>query len=184
MATIDPAKHRLKDGTALIVRNAVGQDAEEILYLAQSNFSTSQFTLTEPHEFKMTVEQERAWIEGMLGPKSKLLLVALVDDLFVGMLDFQVGYRRKISHCGIIGMAVRDGWRGKGVGKALLAEVIRWATAHPEIERIELGVLEPNEDAKALYTKMGFKEEGRKIRGVRFQDGTYADEIQMCRFVK
>lgn len=46
-------------------------------------------------------------------------------------------------------------------------------------EQLELGVCEDNERARALYTRLGFEEWGRKKRAYRLKDGTYLDEIVM-----
>lgn len=46
-------------------------------------------------------------------------------------------------------------------------------------EQIELGVIDGNERAKALYEKSGFVETGRYKNAMKYDDGTYRDEIMM-----
>ena len=38
--------------------------------------------------------------------------------------------------------------------------------------------------AKALYRKCGFEESGRRIRALKFDDGTYHDEVLMTKILK
>ena len=51
-------------------------------------------------------------------------------------------------------------------------------------EQIELGVIDGNERAKALYEKAGFVETGRYKNAMKYDDGTYRDEIIMWRSTK
>lgn len=184
MAIVATTKHQLKDGTPIEIRSARVEDAEELLYLAKNVFSTSEYTLTEPKDFTVSVQQERSWIESFVQPVGKVLLLAVGEGgVLVGMIDFQNGDRRKNSHSGVLGMGVRDGWRSKGVGKLLLQSLIHWAENNPHIERMELGVFEPNAVARDLYKSLGFKEEGRKVKLAKMIDGSYVDEILMSRFV-
>ena len=48
------------------------------------------------------------------------------------------------------------------------------------MESIRLQVHARNTGAQHLYLKMGFIEEGRERRGVKFLDGTYDDVISMA----
>ncbi|MBM7646151.1 RimJ/RimL family protein N-acetyltransferase [Scopulibacillus daqui] len=38
----------------------------------------------------------------------------------------------------------------------------------------------PAARAMHVYKKMGFKEEGRQVNQIRFEDGTYVDDILMA----
>ena len=53
--------------------------------------------------------------------------------------------------------------RGKGVGKALLNEVINWAKIK-KLEYVELSVLTQNKNAIELYEKMDFVECSKVMR--------------------
>ena len=52
------------------------------------------------------------------------------------------------------------------------------------IEKLTLEVFVTNEAAIRLYRKMGFLEEGRRVRHVKIADGKYVDVIVMYVFVK
>jgi RimJ/RimL family protein N-acetyltransferase len=55
-----------------------------------------------------------------------------------------------------------------------LAKEIGWT-------QVDLEVVAENEQAQALYKKCGFIESGRRHNALRFDDGTYHDEILMYR---
>jgi ribosomal protein S18 acetylase RimI-like enzyme len=77
-----------------------------------------------------------------------------------------VGYLRiHVAPYGVadLGMAVADGWRGQGVGSALLAAAIDWARAHGA-HKVALQLWPHNTAAQALYEKFGFVVEGRLRR--------------------
>jgi len=72
----------------------------------------------------------------------------------------------------------------EGVGTALLKSLIGWAKENHVIEKVTLEVFVTNEAAIRLYRKMGFLEEGRRVRHVKIADGKYVDVIVMYVFVK
>lgn len=77
-----------------------------------------------------------------------------------------------------LGMMIGRAFQGRGVGGALLDELVRqaWATA---ARRIELAVWSDNDRAAALYRSRGFVEEGRsRCDGLR--DGGHATSIEMA----
>jgi putative acetyltransferase len=77
-----------------------------------------------------------------------------------------------------IGMLVRDDWRGKGIGTALLAAAISWASA-AGAHKIALEVWPDNTAALRLYRRAGFVEEGRKRRHYRRRNGELWDSVLM-----
>jgi ribosomal protein S18 acetylase RimI-like enzyme len=77
-----------------------------------------------------------------------------------------------------LGMAVAAGWRGRGVGTALLAEAVeraRTAGAH----KIALQVWPHNAAALALYERFGFRREGYLTRHYRRRSGELWDAVIM-----
>jgi RimJ/RimL family protein N-acetyltransferase len=76
------------------------------------------------------------------------------------------------------GMMVAEGWRGQGVGSALLERAIQWAIDH-DCPKVALQVWPHNTNAIALYRKFGFQEEGRLRRQYRRRNGELWDAIVM-----
>jgi RimJ/RimL family protein N-acetyltransferase len=79
---------------------------------------------------------------------------------------------------GELGMGVARQWRGRGVGTALLTEVIDWARAQG-LHKLILGVFAHNTAGIALYRKLGFVEEGRRVKQYRRTSGELWDSIEM-----
>lgn len=76
------------------------------------------------------------------------------------------------------GMMVDAGWRGRGVGSALLESCIAWARG-AGCHKVTLQVWPHNEAAICLYRKTGFAEEGYFHRQYRRRNGEVWDAISM-----
>jgi RimJ/RimL family protein N-acetyltransferase len=79
---------------------------------------------------------------------------------------------------GEIGMMVARDWRGRGVGTALMEAAIAWAREQG-LHKLSLDVFPHNEAAIALYRKLGFVEEGRRVKQYRRRNGELWDSIEM-----
>jgi L-phenylalanine/L-methionine N-acetyltransferase len=109
------------------------------------------------------------------------LLVAEVEGEVVGNLGLHsAGRSPRRRHVGLVGMAVRDDWQGKGVGAALLAAALDIADNWLNYRRLELTVYTDNDAAHALYRKFGFEVEGLH-RDFAFRDGRFVDVHAMAR---
>ena len=103
--------------------------------------------------------------------------VALVGDRVVGWCDVFPEKRETMAHGGVLGMGVVEGYRGRGIGAALIRATLERAKA-VGLTRVELTVREDNLRAKALYEKAGFAVEGVKRKAALFE-GKYFDLILM-----
>ena len=79
---------------------------------------------------------------------------------------------------GEIGMMVASGWRGRGVGTALVTAAEAWAREHG-LHKLALSVFPHNQAAIGLYRKCGFVEEGHRVRHYRRASGELWDSIIM-----
>jgi RimJ/RimL family protein N-acetyltransferase len=186
VAIIEPKTITLKNGKIACIRTRTPKDTERVPDFLESVFSDDVFFLTTLEEIRedwsteKSLERTRLFSEHEL----KLLLVAEIDDRIVSMSDIECGEKKRIQHVGKIGLSIRREYRGIGLGTAIMETMIDWATAHPVIEKLALGVWAKNERAIRLYKKTGFIEEGRKVREIKYADGSYDDCICMYRFVK
>ncbi|MDE7286034.1 MAG: hypothetical protein K2N55_04205 [Lachnospiraceae bacterium] len=48
-------------------------------------------------------------------------------------------------------------------------------------EQMELGVVEGNDRAKALYERFGFEATGKTPRALKYDDGSYKDEYTLIK---
>ena len=114
-------------------------------------------------------------------PESDFLFVAQVGDKVVGHAGLHAaGTSRRRSHAMMLGIGVSGAWQGKGVGTALLNEVLAFADGWLNVFRIELNVFAGNERAIALYRRFGFEVEGTH-RAYALRDGRYVDSLSMAR---
>jgi ribosomal protein S18 acetylase RimI-like enzyme len=79
-----------------------------------------------------------------------------------------------------ISMLLAEGWRGRGLGAALLDAALDWAGG-AGAHKAFLEVWPHNEAGVALYRSRGFVEEGRKLRHYRRNNGECWDAILMGR---
>ncbi len=102
-----------------------------------------------------TQEEWVDWVAGDDDFRPAMSLLARSDDEPVG---FAVCDEAWIAQIG-----VRPGWRGQGLGAALLAEVMRRFRA-AGCDAVSLGVNVNNPTAARLYTRLGFEVIGRRAR--------------------
>lgn len=79
---------------------------------------------------------------------------------------------------GEIAMLVAKGWRGRGVGSALIEAAIAWAREH-ELHKLSLSVFPHNTAAVSLYRKYGFEQEGLRRKHLRRANGELWDLLDM-----
>lgn len=105
-------------------------------------------------------------------------VVAVVDNKIVGWCDISSIHRQVAEHVGSLGIGVLDGFRGMGIGEALMRAALDLAK-RKGLTRIELTVRENNTRAIELYKKLGFVAEGLHQNAIRI-DGKYENYISMA----
>ena len=172
-------EHKLKDGHSLIIREARLKDAEAILSVVKEVASEEKLILLDEGEYDVRSEIRRILTAKSTG--KTLILIAEVDGKVVGVGEVKVGVFKKNSHTAELGLAVIRAFRGLGVGKALMEEMLSRAEKSG-VEKVWLSVFSTNDAAIALYRKFGFVVEG--IRKKQFKIGdTYIDELLMAKFL-
>jgi RimJ/RimL family protein N-acetyltransferase len=163
----------------MVIREATIEDAAALAEYAAELFSEGLpgiFARPAP-----SLEDETAFIRSRLEPANSTLLLAEEGGTVIGLLDFAGGTLPENRHAGTFGVSERSGWRGRGVGTALIERLLAWAPAHG-VERIEAHAWATNPRAVALYERLGFEREG-ELRGAVKRDGTPIDVIVLARFV-
>ena len=113
-----------------------------------------------------------------------IYLVAQRDGEIVGHAFLEPLHLKSICHVAELSIGVHQGWQEKGIGTALMEQLIAWAKQSAFIEKIELNVRASNSRAIALYKKMGFVEEGRLKNRIKVNDTHYIDDVLMALNVK
>ncbi|MBP0616444.1 GNAT family N-acetyltransferase [Jiella mangrovi] len=107
------------------------------------------------------------------------LLVAEEAGALVGTASLNRLAGRR-SHVGQLGMGVHDDHLRRGVGTALLSELVSLSDEWLGLVRLELDVMADNAPAIALYEKHGFALEGR-LRASALREGVLVDTLMMAR---
>jgi RimJ/RimL family protein N-acetyltransferase len=132
--------------------------------------------MTEPPPFEKVVSFQNALIS-----KNGPVYYALLNDQVVGWCDAFPSDNPRLAHRASLGMGLLPEFRGQGLGTKLLSTVVKHAKV-TGLEKMELHVYTSNLAAIALYTKLGFEEEG-VIRRYRKLDGQYFDSMIMGLFL-
>jgi deazaflavin-dependent oxidoreductase (nitroreductase family) len=89
-------------------------------------------------------------LDAYLDSDRAVLLLADVDGVAVGWITGTLEADDSVE----LGMAIIDGYRGRGIGTRLMTQVLEWAAVRTD--RVKLDVFPHNEAAIALYRKLGF----------------------------
>ncbi|MGW3071581.1 GNAT family N-acetyltransferase [Kitasatospora sp. NPDC001132] len=101
----------------------------------------------------------------------------------VGTAGLKVSQRSQERHKGTLyGMAVARGAGGRGIGRALVREVLRTSADDGRLRQVLLTVSEGNEPALRLYTACGFEVWGREPRAV-LVEGRAVAKLHMVRLL-
>jgi RimJ/RimL family protein N-acetyltransferase len=163
---------------SFIIRPAIPDDAEQLIahIIAIADDPTNEIALW-PGEFKLTVAEERKWIQNNLEADHSTVLVAESPEhghKIIGVLSCIGGEHLGNHHTTTLGITIHKDWRNQGVGRALMTHAIAWVKGTGVVKRMQLGVTSTNAAAIHLYEKVGFEKEGLRRRGL-FKNGRYYD---------
>lgn len=185
MATFDPITLTLRDSTPVEIRHARPEEAAAgVDYQAELYSQAGAYLITQGSEYERDIPAYAERLGKTLTHPRSVHLFAWSDGRVIGDAVFQGGSKARDRHTGWFGVGVRPDWQGLGLGRVLLRAILDWAAAHQDIERVTLRVFAENARAIALYRSFGFVEEGGALRAFKLEDGTYADDLAMCLYVK
>jgi len=173
----------IKNDIEVHIRIGQLDDAKALLDIKRDVISENAYWIPTTDEFNMTVTQQRDSIQKVLENEREIIIIAEVNGIVVGWLEFESQTLKKISHTGSFGIMIHKDYRGMGIGRMLVNELLDWAEKNSFIEKVSLGVFSTNHRAISLYKSMGFEEEGRKIKEIRMNENEYIDDILMYKFV-
>lgn len=169
---------KTKTGKEIVIRYPEMSDLEKLLDFI--NMLSDEHTFIRYQGEHETLESEKKFLKNRfkeINEKKSVHLVAFVDGEVSGASE--VGMRDKTEkHIGSFGISIVKKFRGEGIGKLLMDQVI--TEAKKELANLKIIILEvysTNEIAKSLYKKMGFKEYGMLpngvVRGDKFEDAIF-----------
>jgi RimJ/RimL family protein N-acetyltransferase len=161
------------------IRTATDADAEPLRRYAEALFSEDL-----PGIFRRetpTLAEEAEFIRSHLGPENATMLLAEDEGRIIGLLAFMGRTRAEEAHGGEFGLSVAEGYRGRGIGTALIGALVAWAPEHG-VSRIEVVAWSNNPGAARLYRRLGFVDEGL-ARAAVIRDGRPIDVHLMARLL-
>ncbi len=168
----------LDNGKELILRKPNVDDANEMVSYLNTVGGESNNLLFGKNEFRLTIEEERVYLENLNINPNTLMVLALIENQIVGVAQISSSNRKRIAHNSEISISVKKDHWSCGIGSALMEELIKYAQEHIAIRNISLGVKASNTHAMKMYEKFGFKKVG--IHANYFNiNGEYDDEILM-----
>ena len=171
----------LKDGRACVLRPTAPEDSEAMIAYMKQTAAETPYLLRYPDEVQFTLEGEREILGRILEDPGSVMMVAEVDGRVAGNASVSgIGTKRKILHRCSLAIALYQAYWGLGIGTAMIGYLTELAR-QIGFAQIDLEVVAENTQAIALYRKCGFVETGRRVRALRFDDGSFHDELLMVK---
>ena len=169
----------LKDGRKCVLRPTGPDLAAEMIEYMKVTAGETEWLLRYPDEVSFTLESEQEILGRILEDPCHVMMAAVVDGKVAGNCSIGgIGNKRKILHRCSLAIALYKKYWGQGIGTAMINYLTELA-AQIGYRQIDLEVVAENTQAQALYRKCGFTESGRRINALRFDDGSFHDEILM-----
>jgi RimJ/RimL family protein N-acetyltransferase len=163
-----------KDGRKVILRTPRWDDLDDFLGVINSLVEEGADILRTE---RVSREEEIDFLSRVLSRLEKdemFYLVAEVDGKVVAVSEInkRSGYEK---HVGVIGIAIRGGFRDLGIGTEMMKTLVEQARKIG-LKVLTLSAFATNKRAIHVYEKVGFLKTG-SIPKERFKDGEYVDEI-------
>ena len=166
------------DCTEVVLREPRADDARGMMEFINSVIGEEMSGIV--LEKKLTLEAEKAWLEGILKEIERRDTVMLVVEGDGRILGNCHASRRsaKHSHRASIGIALVKDARGKGIGEAAMTATIDLVRKRMKgVEFIDLSTFEYNKRAQRLYRKLGFVKVGDIPDAVREGDRRFREHL-------
>ena len=174
----------LRDGRTCTLRPTHPDDSEAMIEYMRRTAGETPYLLRYPDEVSYTIEQERELLANVLNNPGDVMMAAVVDGKVAGNCSISgLGAKRKIRHRCAMAIALYQEYWNLGIGSAMINYLTELAV-RIGYEQMDLEVVADNTRAQALYRKCGFTETGRRARALKFDDGTYHDELLMVKILR
>ncbi len=121
-----------------------------------------------PLAFGSAFEEEAGFSVAKWKERMKNTYFAMAGETPVGMIVCLFNKEVKFRHIAeIYSFYVRAGYRGKGVGRALLGHALRLAKKNPRIIKVRLYVNSQQRAAVKMYRRAGFAVVGRLVKEMK-----------------
>jgi ribosomal protein S18 acetylase RimI-like enzyme len=137
--------------------------------------------INDEENFRITPKDDLNSVFPTNDKEDSFTLGAYIENELGGVVSFirDGSDREKLRHKGILfRMYFSNEFRGKGIGKQLIEELITRVKKSNDIEQINLTVISNNANAKKLYEKFGFITFSSEKNAIKWK-GKYFTEDQM-----
>ena len=169
----------LKNGNSVFIRKPTIEDALEIINIISTADTETKFLARNPNEFNVTEEQEKEFIRNILEDNNQDWFVAEYYGKVIGQCSVRiVSKTKRCCHRAEVTFVILKDYCGMGIGGKLMQQCINWCK-DKDVTQIELYVVADNKHAINMYESFGFKRTGTITKAMRYDDGTFADELLM-----
>ncbi|MDY6779307.1 MAG: GNAT family N-acetyltransferase [Halobacteria archaeon] len=163
------------DGLSFAIRPATDDDVDELVEAIRSVADERRYIVAESVAEQVDHEEVLFRHNEI---KSRMFLVAEVEDDIVGWAHISAPEFEKLRHTAELTFGVVDEHRGHGIGSKLLDRALRWGNVNG-YEKLYNSVPATNEEAIEYL-----KERGCEVEAVREDhyriDGDYVDEVMLA----
>ena len=170
-----------RNSQEVLLRTPKWEDLDDFLALINSLVEEkAEIARTE----KVSREEEIDWLSRALSRLEKdetLYLVAEVAGKVVAVSEInkRSGYEK---HVGVIGIAIRSGFRDLGIGSNMMKTLVEQAQGMG-LKVLTLTAFASNGRAIRVYENVGFVQTGR-VPKKHFKEGKYIDEVIMTKLLE
>ncbi len=169
-------KIQLDDGSEVLLEPFNGkEDAREFQHYINTLTKEGTYLLVEK---PVTLKEEEQWLKNQYQAQKKgeqICLKALSNGRLIGDCFARRGIYRENGNVNL-GIAIEKNWRGKGLGRRLMQELILLVEQKWEPVNIYLHVVVVNRPALRLYQSLGFRVVARLPYWFSYGE-TYYDEF-------
>ena len=170
-----------KDGRKVVLRTPKWEDLDDFLEIINSLVDEGADILRTE---RVSKEEEIDFLSKVLSRLEKdemFYLVAEVDGKVVAVSEISKrgGYEK---HVGVIGIAIRNGFRDLGIGTEIMKTLVEKAQKMG-LKVLTLSAFATNKPAIHVYEKVGFVQTGT-IPKKHFKEGKYIDEIILTKVLE
>ena len=176
-------EHAMGDGTAVTLRAPRKSDLDQFLKFANAivreRRTNRELGITSLDRRVKRADEKKFLDRVMTGVRTgNVVSVCAFDDgRVVGSCDVTRRKSRDERHSGVLGIVILDGYRGKGLGQAMVSVALEEAR-RLGVWLVELAVFVTNARARHVYEKHGFKTVGFVPYKI-LRDGRFTGEVNM-----
>ena len=166
----------LSNGTSVLLEPLTGkEDAKKFQRFINTLTKEKTYLLVDK---PVTLKEEKQWLKDQIQSQKKgqqIYIKALVSGHLIGDCFAKPGFGRNKGNINL-GIAISKHWRGKGLGKIMLNELILLSEKKWHPKNIFLHVVSENKNALSVYESLGFKKVARLPKWFNYY-GKFLDEI-------